>query len=180
MYEFACEPKSTCNNDQYSFKAYLARWLSQSAIVAPYIADSLWPLLFRSATAAAETCTGGENGITCGQKWYVGGYDGSYGIGQQLSALETVQSLLLLRGNVEGMKRYPVTSDNVVIEVATPSTFSIPTRTAGSPAEDAEGEAESSGANAGLRESLEPGVGTWFRLALPVLGAMAFGGCLVR
>lgn len=28
MYEVACEPGNTCNIDQQSFKAYLARWMA--------------------------------------------------------------------------------------------------------------------------------------------------------
>ena len=97
MYEWACEPYDDCDNDQFSFKGYLSRWLAKSAIVAPFISDSVQTLLNASATAAAQACSGGDNGQTCGQKWYVGGYDDSFGIGQQLSALETVQAMLLLQ-----------------------------------------------------------------------------------
>ena len=81
-----------------SFKAYLARWMAQAAIVAPSIKANVTTLLSASAQAAAQACAGDVNGSVCGQKWYVGGYDGSFGVGQQLSALETVQSLLLLLG----------------------------------------------------------------------------------
>lgn len=198
MYEFACEPRNTCNNDQYSFKAYLSRWLSQSAIVAPYIADAIWPLLARSAAAAAEACSGGDTGEVCGQRWYTGGYDGVFGVGQSLSALETVQSLLLLRGEVEGIRRYPATQPSVVIQVVEPTgTFTIsPTGTrmpgtgdgggSGQPPgpQDATG-ATDSRANAGSRAAIMSatvsghGAGIW-RLVLPVVGGMAFGGWLVR
>ena len=107
MYEWACEPYGTCNNDQYSFKAYLGRWLAKSAIVAPYISDTVHNLLNASSNAAAQACSGGADGQTCGQKWYVGGYDGSKGIGQQLSALETVQAVLLLQADTGGAQMYP-------------------------------------------------------------------------
>lgn len=199
MYEFACEPRNTCNNDQYSFKAYLSRWLSKSAIVAPYIADALWPLLSRSATAAAESCSGGDTGDVCGTRWYTGGYDGVFGVGQSLSALETVQSLLLLRGEVDGIRRYPATQPNVVIEVVEPTgTFTISpsgTRmpgTGGGPdpgqfaPQNSAGQPADTNANAGNRIGLSSrdsgafSAGTWFGLALPVAAGMAFGGWLVR
>lgn len=100
LYERACEPSNTCNNDQHSFKAYMSRWLAKASVVAPFIAPQVKSLLNASAQAAAQSCSGGENGTVCGQKWYVGGYDGSLGVGQQLSALETVQALLLLQGDL--------------------------------------------------------------------------------
>ncbi|KAK5118824.1 hypothetical protein LTR62_000033 [Meristemomyces frigidus] len=123
MFEPACEPSNTCDNDQLSFKAYMARWLAKSAVVAPYIATSVNALLTRSAQAAAQSCSGGQYGNTCGQRWYVGGYDGSYGVGQELSALETVQSLLLLRpGGGGAVRRSPFTSGDVQIAVLNPTT----------------------------------------------------------
>lgn len=97
MYEWACETYGTCDRDQLSFKAYLSRWMAQSAIVAPYIAAPVQHYLNVSANAAAQSCSGGNDSQTCGQKWYVQGFDGSSGVGQQLSALETVQALLLLQ-----------------------------------------------------------------------------------
>lgn len=125
MFERACEPLGTCDNDQYSFKAYLARWLAKSAIVAPYIADSVHSLLNASANAAAQSCSGGNNSVTCGQKWYVGGYDGSSGVGQQLSALETVQSMLLLQGDTAAAQTYP--SVQTTAQESNVSKISIPT-----------------------------------------------------
>lgn len=98
MYEAACEPYNTCDNDQYSFKAYLGRWLGKTTIVAPSTAEAIYPLLQTSATAAAQSCSGGSDGVTCGTKWYTGGWDGTRGAGQQLSALEVVQSLLVANG----------------------------------------------------------------------------------
>ena len=96
MYEWACETQGKCNTDQYSFKAYLSRFMAQSAIIAPYIYDQVYQALNTSAVAATQSCSGNDDTTTCGQKWYVGGYDGSFGVGQQLSALETVQALLIL------------------------------------------------------------------------------------
>ena len=102
MYEWACEPHNNCDNDQYSFKAYLSRWMTQASVVAPFISGHVNTLLTASAQAAAEACSGGANGTVCGQKWYVGGYAGSFGIGQQLSALETVQAMMVLHGDASG------------------------------------------------------------------------------
>lgn len=106
-FERTCETKNKCNNDQYSFKAYLTRWLVQSAVVAPFIHDSVYTLVNASAIAAAQTCTGGDSGEKCGQKWYVGSFDGNPGVGQQLSVLETVQALLILNGDVQPAQMFP-------------------------------------------------------------------------
>lgn len=94
MFEAACELTSTCDIDQQSMKAYLARWLATSSIVAPYIAGRVGVLLRASALGAASACTSGTYGNTCGSKWYINGYDGITGLGEQLSALEVVTGLL--------------------------------------------------------------------------------------
>ncbi|THY06959.1 mannan endo-1,6-alpha-mannosidase-like protein [Aureobasidium pullulans] len=94
MVEAACEPYGTCNNDQFSFKAYLARFLAKAMVVAPYTRTAILPLLTTSAQGAAKSCSGPSDGVTCGQKWYTE-FDGNYGIGQELSALEVTQALLI-------------------------------------------------------------------------------------
>ena len=95
LFEAACEPPNTCNNDQYSFKAYISRFLAKTAVLAPYTLPAIRALLTTSAAAGiAEACSSGPDNATCGQKWYVGGFDGNPGIGQQMSALEGVQSLI--------------------------------------------------------------------------------------
>ncbi|KAK0247505.1 i-AAA protease yme1 [Friedmanniomyces endolithicus] len=132
MCEPSCEPTGTCDVDQLSFKAYTSRWMAKASIVAPYIAGSVSVLLTRSAEAAAQACSGGASGSMCGVKWYVGGFDGVTGVGQELSALETVQALLLLRdGGVDAARRYPLTSEDVHVSVASnpTSTFSMPSKT---------------------------------------------------
>ncbi|KAL2257380.1 hypothetical protein VTK26DRAFT_250 [Humicola hyalothermophila] len=94
MYEHACEQVNTCNADMRSFKAYFSRFAYASALFVPElkpVVEELWPV---NAQAAAQTCTGGENGTRCGQKWYVGGFDGTTGLGEEMCALETVQGLL--------------------------------------------------------------------------------------
>jgi len=95
MYEVACEQISTCNYDQWSFKAYLSRFMWVTTQMAPFTSPTVSTLLTTSARAAAQACSGGASGTTCGAKWYVSGWDGGAGVGQQLSALETMQGLLI-------------------------------------------------------------------------------------
>ena len=95
MYEVACEPGGNCNTDQLSFKAYLARWMAASTKVAPFTHDTIMPLLASSAQAAATSCSGGDDGSTCGTKWTEGQWDGATGVGQQMSAMEVFQSNLI-------------------------------------------------------------------------------------
>lgn len=95
MYEAACETYGNCNTDQLSFKAYLARWLAKTSVLAPFTSSSIRPMLEASAQAAAASCSGGLDGVTCGTKWFVGAWDGTWGAGQQLAALEVVQALLV-------------------------------------------------------------------------------------
>ncbi|KAK2614058.1 hypothetical protein N8I77_000918 [Diaporthe amygdali] len=94
MYEHACEQVDLCNTDMKSFKGYLSRFMYASTLMVSSIQDTVQELLNTSATAAANSCSGGEDSATCGQKWYVGGFDGSVGLGQQMCALETVQGHL--------------------------------------------------------------------------------------
>ncbi|RYO86315.1 hypothetical protein DL766_008763 [Monosporascus sp. MC13-8B] len=94
MYEAACEPYGICNTDQKSFKGYVSRFLWATTRMMPSTLPEVRTLLTASAIAAGKACSGGEDGTTCGQKWYTGGYDGVPGLGQQMSALETVQGLL--------------------------------------------------------------------------------------
>lgn len=94
MYEHACEQVDRCNADQLSFKGYLSRFMYKSLVMLPSLAATLTPLLHASAQAAALSCVGDPHGTTCGAKWYVGGYDGNTGLGQEMCALETIQGLL--------------------------------------------------------------------------------------
>lgn len=94
MYEPACETVNRCNTDQLSFKGYLSRFMWATSLVAPFTKDTITTLLTASAQAAAASCSGGFDGVTCGTRWYVGGWDGTFGVGQQMSALETIQGLL--------------------------------------------------------------------------------------
>ncbi|KAH8659257.1 glycosyl hydrolase family 76-domain-containing protein [Tricladium varicosporioides] len=95
MYEPACETVHTCNVDQFSFKGYLSRFMWATTLIAPFTKSATTQLLTASAKAAAVACSGPSDGVTCGEHWYYGGYDGKWGAGQQMSALETIQGLLI-------------------------------------------------------------------------------------
>ena len=86
------EPTGGCNVDQRSFKAYMSRFLGLTVKMAPHTADIILPLLETSAVAAAKSCSNGLDGKKCGMKWTTGGvWDGLFGLGEQMSALETIQ-----------------------------------------------------------------------------------------
>lgn len=95
MYERACEPVGTCQTDQKSFKAYFSRWMAATTQMAPFTYDLIMPKIRASALAAAKTCTGGPNHTSCGMKWSDQKWDGSRGVGEQMSALEIIQSNLV-------------------------------------------------------------------------------------
>ena len=95
MYEPSCEEDSSCDLDAQSFKAYLARFMWATTQMAPYTLDAITTLLRASATGAAASCSGGSDGVTCGSRWYTNNWDGLYGVGQQMSALEVMQGLLI-------------------------------------------------------------------------------------
>ncbi|KAL9624252.1 MAG: hypothetical protein Q9160_001499 [Pyrenula sp. 1 TL-2023] len=95
MFEAACETQGTCNTDQFSQKAYMSRWLASTAVLAPYTAGQVGELLRTSAKGAAASCSGGADGTQCGSRWYINGFDGSTGLGQQMSAMEVMYTLLV-------------------------------------------------------------------------------------
>lgn len=98
MSEVACEPIDKCDTDNKSFKAYMARWMAATTKVAPFTYDIITARLKASANAAALQCSGGTDGETCGLKWTEGAkYDGSAGVGEQLSAMEVFQTNLLTK-----------------------------------------------------------------------------------
>lgn len=100
MYEVACEINGKCNTDQRSFKAYLARWMGYTAIVAPWSKELMWDKMVTSAKAAAAHCNAGVNNTQCGLRWWQDGNDGSFGVGEQMAAMEMIQNLLI--ANVSG------------------------------------------------------------------------------
>ena len=92
LYEQKCEKSFTCNTDELSFKAYLARWAIYASQLLPSLAPSVNSMISASAQAAAQSCSGPNN--VCGTAWWITGWDGTKGVGQQMSALEVVQGLL--------------------------------------------------------------------------------------
>ncbi|CCE88419.1 Piso0_001924 [Millerozyma farinosa CBS 7064] len=93
MYEAACQPANTCSQDQRSFKAYFSRFLGLTAVMAPETSDTIMTWLTASAKAAAQSCSGGTDGHTCGTNWFKHSWDGNYGLGEQMCALEVIQNL---------------------------------------------------------------------------------------
>jgi mannan endo-1,6-alpha-mannosidase len=93
MKEVACEDNGKCDLDQQSFKAYLSRWMGHTTKLAPFTAATINPMLQASAKAALNTCTGGTDGNQCGLTWNQT-FDGNVGVGEQLAAMEVLQSLL--------------------------------------------------------------------------------------
>ena len=81
----------------------------------PWTYDTIIPLLQSSAQAAATSCTGGDDGNTCGMVWTTGTWDGQTGVGEQMSALEVIQSNLI--DSVPG----PVANGSGGISVGDPS-----------------------------------------------------------
>ena len=83
-----------------SYKAYLVRWMAAATKVAPFIYEDVIAALKTSATAAALQCSGSPsdhpNGRMCGLSWSKGAeWDGTSGVGQQMAALEVIQSNLI-------------------------------------------------------------------------------------
>lgn len=129
MYE-GCEASGKCNVDQRSFKAYLSRWMAATAELAPFTHEAIVARLSTSAQSAIKTCTAGTTGTQCGLKWTTGANDGSLGVGEQMAALEVVQSNLVDKalgwasavegtgtsaGNVNAGSSSKTTSDGLVI-----------------------------------------------------------------
>ncbi|KAK7700180.1 hypothetical protein SLS57_012178 [Botryosphaeria dothidea] len=98
MVEKACEVGNTCNIDQRTFKAYLARWMASAIKVAPWTADLLQPYLEASRQAAASACNDkGDGTAECSLRWTKGAFDGtsSVGMGENMAALEMIGTALV-------------------------------------------------------------------------------------
>lgn len=100
-FELPCEDrKGACSADMLSFKGYVHRWLSVVTKIAPHTADTILPMLRKSAEAAVSQCTGGETGRRCGFYWSSGQFvdpsvDKTTGAGEAMSVLAAVSSLLI-------------------------------------------------------------------------------------
>ncbi len=93
MYEAACQPANSCNQDQRCFKAILARCMGLTALMAPSTNSTIMKRIEESALAAAGSCDGGSDGHTCGMNWFNKTYDNNYGLGEEMAALEIMQNL---------------------------------------------------------------------------------------
>ena len=97
--EITTEFQGTADPDQPSFKAWSMRWLAVATQMAPFTAAYIMPRIFASAVGAAGQCTGQaanqQIGTVCGQRWFSSAWDGSYGAGEQFSAMSVFQSLLI-------------------------------------------------------------------------------------
>lgn len=104
LYEQRCEPWGDCDDDQRSFKGYYLRGLAATIHLIPELYDTLMPTIRSSAEAAAAVCVGnptepvvnhppwrGHPNTACGLKWTTNGtFDGSFGVGEQMSALSVL------------------------------------------------------------------------------------------
>lgn len=95
MYEAACQPSGQCNNDQRSFKGIFSRFLGLTCLMAPTLSDEIQSYLKDTTVGVLSSCTGGTDGHTCGLNWGNGSWDGYYGLGEQMSALEALQNRLV-------------------------------------------------------------------------------------
>lgn len=96
MIEAACEPYTGgCGTDALTFKSFTLRWMAVTAQLVPSLADTIWPLIRNSATGAAGQCDGGDAGTTCGYHWNTTTWDGTQGVGQQMSALAPIQAMMI-------------------------------------------------------------------------------------
>jgi mannan endo-1,6-alpha-mannosidase len=104
-----------------SQKAYLTRWMAQTTKMAPFTFDRIRKVLKASAEAAAMQCSGGTNGRMCGISWSKGAaWDGTMGVGQQMSAMEVIQSNLIQQ------VKAPVTNNTGGTSLGNPSAGTNP------------------------------------------------------
>lgn len=100
-FELPCETRhGACTPDMLSFKGYVHRWMATVAQVAPFMKDTILPVLKTSAEAAAKQCTGGTSGRVCGFYWSEGVFvdpsvDHTTGAGEHMNVLAAVSSLLI-------------------------------------------------------------------------------------
>lgn len=95
LVEAGCEPENACSTNSLTFKSFTVRWLALCAQLVPSTASTIWPILQSSAAGAAAQCDGGDDGTFCGYHWYETAWDGSEGVGQQMSALAAINSVLI-------------------------------------------------------------------------------------
>lgn len=95
LFEYQCDVWKKCNNDQRAFRAIVARSLGEVVQLVPDQAERAQKIIDASAKGAAESCSGGSDGKTCGMNWGIDGWDGVYGLGEQIAALEIIQNSVI-------------------------------------------------------------------------------------
>ena len=95
MSEYTCAQYDRCNTDQRSFRSIYARCLGLAAVFIPEAEEYMLDYLKKSAQGAAQSCSGGSDGVTCGEDWHVDGWDEKFGLGEQMSALEVIMANVL-------------------------------------------------------------------------------------
>ena len=90
MFEAACEPSESCQDEELAFKGLTAQWMGETMQVAPFTRDTITNYLQKSAEGAAKQCSGGHSGTTCGAQWTESKYDGRTGLEQEYSAFNVI------------------------------------------------------------------------------------------
>jgi len=98
MVEVACEPHETCDTDMSAFKGLASQWIGATIQAASFTNNTLAPRLRASAVGAAQQCSGGSNGTTCGFLWTHKKWDATSGVGQQLDAMNVLVANLVANG----------------------------------------------------------------------------------
>ena len=95
MSEYNCEIRNVCDGNSALFKGVTIAWLATMTTLVSDTAQEMMPKLKASAVAAAQQCTGGDNGRTCGSRWYQKNWDGTTGMEQEITGLSAIASSLV-------------------------------------------------------------------------------------
>lgn len=95
VYEAACQNHNACNNDQRCFKGIFVRMLGLALALVPETKEWYWDKMISSGQGMNSSCSGGTDGVTCGLNWWYGSWDGMYGLGEQINAVDMLSVLLV-------------------------------------------------------------------------------------
>lgn len=163
MIEAACEPYAGgCGTDGLTFKSFTVRWMVVTAQLVPEVADTVWPLIKNSAEGAAAQCVG-DSGTACGYHWNETTWDGTTGVGQQMSALAPIQAMMIPAKNLAP----PLTLDTGGTSKADPN--------AGTDVDGSDSDAGSKAATSKITGADQAGAGilTFLAIAGTLVGAYA-------
>lgn len=146
MYEASCQVSNHCNTDQRSFKAYFSRFLGLTSMLLPTLSDPIMAHMESTVPGVLSSCSGGSDGHTCGLDWSKGSWDGVYGLGEQMSALELLQNALLVKSKPGPAKQ----SNEAALEGSANSGIS-----SGSSPSSTSGSSSASSSSASLSASFE-------------------------